>query len=637
MSADDSRPLERVRDELKRLGYLDHGFERFLLQDALKPRRPLRALLGLAFKVAILAGTVLALVLAFVLAAANGNLAQSPFDLLPLFLHLFPPIALTVALGFLALGLVLVGLLRLTHVRRIEGWSLGIALMAGLATLLLAVWKGPDLLAESDLWHVLAVALAVPLVIFAVVRVLYNGLLSLAISLTDAAPRGRLFRRRWLAVAILGSVFLLLLPGVLAVERRLPLRAPPSIPAVTGERVLLVGIDGVLTQELDYLLARGELPTLARLAGLPTSDEPTEEGEGGRLARYSRGDEPPAVFWTSVATGLAGSAHGVSALDSFRPLGVATALARSGPLRDYWGHVEVPLGLAVHRPLLANRRSAFTVWELASRGGHPVLAVQWWSTFPAEPLPGLVVAHGAFPLLGEGVAEAVTPADRRDEVDALREAARVDDADPLAGLPPEASEIERRALAPDRFAREVFRRNLEPRPRMAALYLAAPDLAADGWRWGEVAFADLVRRELRAADDLLAEALPAFATVAVVVDPGRRATGGRLATSSAARVASSTPGESAAEGRALLWRRIGCGSGEPSGKSLPTVPPEAIASGLLRALGLPQSEELPPPPGLCSWSSPPSRLASFGQRRHPEAPSREGREYLESLRSLGYL
>lgn len=617
----DPRHLERVREELKRLGYLDHGFERFLLQDALKPRRPLRALLGLSLKVGILAGTVLALVLAFALGAANGNLTVSPFDLLPLFLHLFPPIALTVVAGFLGLGAALVALLRVTHVRRIEGWSLGIALMAGAVTLLLALWRGPILLAESEPWQVVVMALVIPVVIFIVVRVLYNGLLSFAISLTDAAPRGRLFRRRWLGVAILGSVFLLVLPGVLALEREPPPRAPTSIPVAAGEPVLLVGIDGVLAEELDYLLARRELPTLGRLAGR-ADDEGAEERARGVVARYRRGSEPPAVFWTTVATGRSAPDHGVNAVDSFRPRGLTTALARTGPLRGYWNRIEVPLGLAEHRPVLANRRNAFTVWELASRGGQPVLAVHWWSTFPAEPLPGLLVAHGAYPLLADGVEEAVAPAARRDEVAAIRAEVAGDAEGSLAGLPPEAAEVETRALAPDRFAREVFRRHLDLAPRVAALYLAAPDLAADGWAWGEVAFADLVRHELGALDELLAETLPAFGTVAVVVDPGRRSRGG--------------------EGRILLWRRQGCAETSEAGAEsqppdLPTLPPEGLAAGLVRALGLPQSAELSPPPELCRWREPPSRLASFGQRRQPEAVTREGREYLESLRSLGYL
>src|SRR4028118_1202685 len=52
--------LEEVRSELRRLGYLNHGFERFLLQDALRPRRPRPTLLRLTLQVGLIPGLVLA-------------------------------------------------------------------------------------------------------------------------------------------------------------------------------------------------------------------------------------------------------------------------------------------------------------------------------------------------------------------------------------------------------------------------------------------------------------------------------------------------------------------------------------------------------------------------------------------------
>src|SRR5436305_14471626 len=95
--------LEGVRSELRRLGYLNHGVERFLLQDAMRPRRPGRTLLLLTAKVGLLAGLALALALAFLLAAANGGLASLPRDLPVLALHLFPPLAVATGAAFLAL------------------------------------------------------------------------------------------------------------------------------------------------------------------------------------------------------------------------------------------------------------------------------------------------------------------------------------------------------------------------------------------------------------------------------------------------------------------------------------------------------------------------------------------------------
>jgi hypothetical protein len=654
--------LEQVRSELRRLGYLNHGVERFLLQDALRPQRPGRTLLHLTVKVGLLSGVALALALALALVTANAEAAAGPLmiflDTLALFLHLFPPISLVTAGAFLALGGVLLAILRIYPVRRIETLSLAAAVGAGAAGLAFALRGARSLLAENELPVAVLLGLATSTAIYLLIKLVYHGLLTLAIQLTDSAPEARLFSRRWLGLSILSAAFLLTVPALLS-ARREPPPPPSTLPIGPGERVVLLGVDGVLPEEVDYLMRIGDLPAFSALAqkaphppapspipsprpgegeknglipgaaGAPLSRGPGGDGRGdggegpggGEALRYVRRDEPPASFWTSVATGLRGPAHGVAALDSFRPLGMRTPLARSGLLRAWWSGVEVPLGLAEHKPLLANRRSAFTVWELAARGGSPVVAVNWWATFPAEPLPGLVVAHGAWQLLRDGAEGAAAPAA---EVPALRALAAGTGleipTEPLletrlaAALPPAAAAaVLDRALIPDRFYRQVFTERLAGGPRAAALYLPGLDIAAAGWRGGDVAFADLVRSELRAADRVLAQAMAAadLGTVAVVLDPGRRRVGG--------------------EGRLLLWRRAGCtGSG-------PAVTPETVASALLRALGLPQSAELPPPPAGCRWAPPPVSIAGYGTRGRKPVSAAEGSEYLQSLRSLGYL
>jgi hypothetical protein len=180
--------------------------------------------------------------------------------------------------------------------------------------------------------------------------------------------------------------------------------------------------------------------------------------------------------------------------------------------------------------------------------------------------------------------------------------------------PAAAGTVLERALKPDRFYREVFVQGLAREPRAAALYLPGLDIAADGWRGGDVAFADLVRSELAASDQLLARSLDGVGTVAVVLDPGRRRQGG--------------------EGRVLLWRRQGC---TPGRGVAGITTPEAVSSALLRALGLPQSQELPPPPAGCLWAPPPVVVAGYGEPRRSVPGGPESAEYLQSLRSLGYL
>ncbi len=690
--------LERARLELRRLGYLDHGLERFLLQDALRPRRPLRTLALLTAKVGLLGGGVLAVALAVALVTANGSLASSPLDLPVLFVHLFPPVSAAVGVAFLLVSSAVLVVLRIYPMRRIEGVALAAAFAAGAATLAVALWEARLSLAQRGAAQRVLLGLAAAAAAYALARLVYQGLFALVIRFTRGGGAAGLQAwrwRRWASGALLAGAALLAVPLLLAARE--PAAAPPPVlPMAPGQRVLLIGLDGVLPDEVEYLLRRGDLPAFAALAR-----------RGGRLLRYARADEPPAAFWTSLATGVAAPRHGVAALDSFLPLGVRTPLARSGLLRGYWSGVEVPLHLAVYRPVLADRRGAFTVWELAARGGAPVLAVNWWATFPAPPLPGMVLSHDAYQLLQQGAAWAVSaPAAAPDLLRQIRAldagtglprdgsapaslgtgdaaagasgaaatpgavpggAAASGAATSLGGAPAPgaatspgaaaafgaaaapgtagapgaaaappaadrllaaalpaavAAEVARHSVMPDQFYRQVFADQLgrlAPPPRVAALYLPALDIAAAGWQGSSLALADLVRAQLVAADRLLAQALaqPGWGSVAVVFDPGRRGRQGQPA-----------------DGRVLLWEDgATCAAGEPD------TTPEAVAAGLLRTLGLPQSAELPPPPPQCRWPEPPATVAGYGVRQPQASPdaAADGAEYLQNLRSLGYL
>lgn len=629
-SASTPDDLDGVRAELRRLGYLDHRFGRFLLQDALRPHRPLRSLLELTARVALLASLLLALVLALALTLVNGNLAATPLDLAVAFLHLLPPTFLASALLFLALGGALIGVLHLFPVRRIEALSLAVAVGVAALALAAALPVVRELGPEGRAWGLALVGLATPLAVVLIVRLLDEGLLSLAIRFASSPARSpasataadRLFSRRSrraVAAILLAVAAGVVLPALL-MHPRPPADEPVGLPTGPGERAVLIGVDGVLPEELDYLRARGELPHLAALLA---------QGEVHPYAR--RAGESPASFWTGVATGIAGPRHGVTALDSFRPLGVRTPLSRNGPLRFYWSRVEVPLHLAEYRPLLANRRRAFTVWELAARGGAPVVAVNWWSTFPAAQIPGLVVAHGAYQLLAERAEGAIAPASERAAIAVLLRASDAEaeglNALVAGALPPaQARSALDRALLPDAFYRRLFAERLARAPRLAALYLPGLDIAAQGWAGSDLALADLVRRELVELDRLVGQGLGGAETVVLVLDPGRRREGGT--------------------GRVALWRQAwqesgGCGASlnrEPGmAPSTGPVAPEAIAATLLRALGLPQSRELPAPLGRCAWPLPPAVVGSYGEPRVAAASRAAGGEYLQSLRSLGYL
>lgn len=588
--------FEAVRAELRRRGYLQRGVERFLLQDALRPRAAFAALVRLALRVGLLLGILAAVAAAVGLSTLNGGFPSHPADAAVLTLHLLPPAIVVTALLFLALAAPLVFAFR-TSRRAGERLALIVAVLASAAWLAFVALRGRGLLVDGPRWLGLAIAVGAVVVGWLLGRVLYDGLLAVAARFSRLEPGG-FSVPRWVlgAVAVIG-VLALVGPALFATSGG---EAPaPFLPTAPGERVLLVGIDGVLAQEFDYLMARGELSAIA-----------ARRSAGSAILRYVRPSGPPASLWTSVATGLEPAAHGVVGVDSYRPLGVTVPLVRSGPVRVWW-RLENAIGLCEYRPVVAARRLGWSVWELAARGGAPVAAVDWWSTFPAEPSPGLIVAHGAYQLLSDHADGAVEPKDRVGEIDALRHGDAVQALDSMvrSALPANAAEsVLERAVRPDLFYLSALRRGLAASPRAAALYLPGLDIAASTWSGSDVALGDLVRAAFLEVDRLVSEA-SGFGTVVIVADPGRRR------------------GD---EGRVLVLRS-GCAGSEER------IQPEAVASSLLRALGLPQSAELPPPVPGCEWPAPPSTVAGYGPRRAAGGAGSGDQEYLESLRSLGYL
>jgi len=590
--------LEEARRELVRLGYLSHRFERFLLQDALVARGPGRGVAVLAAKVGVAAGALIATINTIALALANGLFATAPRDVIALFLHVAPPVALGTALGFLAVVIAFRLFLAAFPRRGLELARVGSALVAAAAVVAIGLWLGWEFLVGLPRVERALLGALLPLVAGGVAKLVADGLLAVEIRWIRSVPHERLVPRRVVAGSIAVSVAVVAVAGLLLSPRaRAP--EPVPLPVAPGERVLLVGVDGVMPDELEFLLGRGDLPELARLAR-----------EGGVVAAYGRDEaSSPATFWTSVATGREARGHGVESLDGFRLLGAGSTLARTGPWRLYFANVSAPLGLASQRALLSSRRRAPALWELVARGGRPAGAVDWWSTFPADPDAGVVVAHGAWELLGRDETDAVQPPATHDEILALRRSLA---AEPrlLPGVAPAlARRLDEQALAADRFYREVARR-LAPRSRALALYLPAADLAAGAGGVPPGALAAVVREELRAADALVGEIGAGFGAVAWLFDPGRRGGG---------------------EGRVLLW------TGACRAESRPRVDPRQVAALLLRVAGLPQSRELPAPPEFCAPPPASGEVASYGERRPPARAGAADADYLETLRSLGYL
>ena len=122
-----------------------------------------------------------------------------------------------------------------------------------------------------------------------------------------------------------------------------------------GERLLLVGVDGLEWSLVLPLLEDGELPGLRRLM---------RDGTFGYLSTIEPTLSP--VIWTTVATGKEPEKHGI--------LGF-----------------EHP---SDQKQLYSNSdRTTKAFWNILSDHGKQVAVVGWFLTFPVEPINGVMVAQ----------------------------------------------------------------------------------------------------------------------------------------------------------------------------------------------------------------------------------------------------
>lgn len=134
----------------------------------------------------------------------------------------------------------------------------------------------------------------------------------------------------------------------------------PVIPRAskpTAKKVLILGWDAADWKVIEPLIAQGRMPNLA-----------------GLMARGVNGNHstiyPPLspTLWTSIATGKRPYKHGV--------------LGFTEPTRD--GQI---------RPCSILSRKTKALWNILAQQGKRSIVVGWWPSFPAEPIPGVMVSN----------------------------------------------------------------------------------------------------------------------------------------------------------------------------------------------------------------------------------------------------
>ncbi len=128
-------------------------------------------------------------------------------------------------------------------------------------------------------------------------------------------------------------------------------------PESTRPELVLVGIDGATWDVIDPMLARGELPNLAKLI---------ERGLRGPLLSLPPLSSP--VVWTTIATGRHARDHGI--------LGFTYPFSDTGQ----------------GRPVRSDMRREPAIWNVAAEHGKSAGVVGWFVSHPPEIVDGFTVS-----------------------------------------------------------------------------------------------------------------------------------------------------------------------------------------------------------------------------------------------------
>lgn len=633
MSSQRDERVDELRQQLRSLGYLDAGVDRFVLGPAQDRRGPMGLAARLALRVGLLGGVLLGPAGAIGVAARLPGLISGGRDAAVVALYLAGVFWLAATLLSFLVSLAMLAMAGVAgghFERRAPRAARAAAWVTSLATLLyLTLWWRN---ANGAVGWTGAASIALPLLLAVAISLLLGHaqrIATLAVLVSAAGPSAQLPRaggHSWRvvlgggALAFLGATALLV--SNTSIEDRGSARPPLTVrPGSTPVRV--IAIDGFDPAMFDAFTA--DLNTRYR---------------GVRLKLDAQDTSDPARAWTTIATGQPPDVHGVLGIETRRVAGLQGTVAAGGGAVARVIRASTDL-VRLTRPSVASRdeRRAKTLWEVAEEAGLRTAVVNWWATWPAPPGGGIVITDRALLRLEQGGAldAEIAPASLYDPLltawPGIRERARTTAARFDGIADPATAAILRRSAELDATVVGIFAALPGPARDMDLVYLPGLDIAQHALlaaREGTATTPSVVEARLQALrayyaflGDLLRDLLspvPPIHTV-VITQPGR--------------VQAHTDGVLASYASA---------DGRDAGRAGMTTAGTArvvdIAPTLLHALGVPVSRELAGSPAAMLGDWPVRHVETYG-RPFTSPAAREGKpldqEMIDRLRSLGYV
>jgi hypothetical protein len=648
--------VDDLRQQLRALGYLDAGVDRFVLGPVRETRRPAAIALLASVRVGIIAAVLLGPAAAIGVGARLPGLVTGPRDAIVIALYMGALFGAAVSVAAFAVSLAVASLATERVARSARPLSRTAGAIVAVACLwYLTLWwrtandglgGGATLIWSAPAWTGLALAVAVAISLLLAHAVTVTAFAVIVAGRSGEAPdadAGRLAMRQsswsWKislisgAIAFAGAAALLVVTSP-TVARDEP--APQLTVVSSGLRVRLVAIDGFDPGVFEALARGGRVPALA--AALSSTRARLIAGESGA-------GRDPARAWTTIATGQPPEAHGVRGLETRRVAGVQGAVSSGEPSRLGGAIGAVTDLLRLTRPAIASgtERREKTIWEVASDAGLRTAVVNWWATWPApaDAAGGSVVLSDRATLrlerggaLDAEIAPAALYERLRAQWPAIRQqaAGRAATAWQTPASPdPDVRAVLQRSAELDAIQLALGREVSTPETDLSAVYLPGLDIAqhallgsteAGMAASAAAARVEAIRDYYAFLDRLLADTLrPAAGDVVILVtQPGRVA--------------------ATAEGLMGISGRLAA----PGASTVGSAPD--VAPTVLQALGVPISRELAGAVLTAVFNPelaqryPVRRVASYG-RPSVKSAARSGQpldqEMIDRLRSLGYV
>ena len=352
------RSVEELRSELRNLGYLSHGLERWFARDPWKSGTFWTELLLVSSKASIVIALFATVTTIAIMVVKNDGLPLVE--------------TMTIASIYLATAFIAAMVIHLVVALVLKSNpAFGIEKPRALMIISMAL-SGFLSLSVIAWWTAFPSEPGIPeLIVFAALLILFfstssivisAALLSFSIHETRSIPR--IHRKPRTIPLIIGALLLFAMTFALSLTDPTAKPQPEASQVVvrpTDARVALIAVDG-LTMDLFGL--RSELAEKFAMIGTTEPERSSSTVEA----------------WASIGTGTPPSIHEVRSIEGIRFFGRQRVIQHVSQLDHGVRAIAPALGLAERQPLPPSARNRDYVWEILAERGITTVAVNWWAT-----------------------------------------------------------------------------------------------------------------------------------------------------------------------------------------------------------------------------------------------------------------